>query len=281
MEFLSLITTPSYAPGAVCLAQSLALCGSKATLRVIATTKETELALLQEFANCASEVRFKVELIETKLPEHEGDNPTHGAKGASLSVDAPRRILFGKDCKPFILLDADLLAVQNPDRFLQFNDDNTQMRATANFRIKKQCFGPVTGNFNAGVMVVPKPECADGEMLESLVAEATEEDTEELLLNRIFRNRWSELPYGLNVPKRVMHHAPEVWNSLLDGGELVFVHYMGAKPWQLDLTKRAGADWEAERPAYLELEKLWWKVSRGEIKAVNDGGNILKHVPRG
>ena len=40
---------------------------------------------------------------------------------------------------------------------------------------------------------------------------------------------------------------------------------MGAKPWVHDAAVRATSDWEAELPAYKELESFWWSIRRGEV----------------
>ena len=88
-----------------------------------------------------------------------------------------------------------------------------------------------------------------------------------------------ELSHGLNVPKRVLHYAPAVWQRLILSQRLVFVHYMGAKPWMpTGSPARLRADWEPDRPAYAALEELWWRVRRGQVAArphdvcVGDGG---------
>lgn len=279
VEYLCLVTTPSYAPGAVCLAQSLLLVGSAATLRVVATTLDTVAALELVASQCPRpQPRLVIEYRPIPLPAALAGEPTHGAKGASLWVDAPRRALFTQGAQPFVLLDADLIAVRNPDAFLQLVPGQDTISCSANFRVKKRCFGPVTGNFNAGVMVVPSPKAEDGDALAQLVQHAGKDDTEELLLNRLFQSRWTPLPNGLNVPKRVLYHAPETWNRLLANDELVFVHYMGAKPWMRDAAKRVGADWEADRPEYLALEQVWWKIHRGEIVP---GEDVVGHLPIG
>jgi hypothetical protein len=259
LEYLCLVTTPSYAPGAVCLAQSLALVGSRATLRVIATSEAAAAALWREAAASPGPkpppLVVDLQLTELPPPPPGGSTAaadsggTHGSKGAYLSVDAPRRALWSQG-KPFALLDADLLAVQNPDPFLAplvlasagLGEKMSMaaagdLWAVANFRLKKRCFGGADGNFNAGVLLVPQPQHCDGEVLSAMVAAAAARgdpnETEELLLNRVFTSgRWHCLPRGLNVPKRVAHHAPALWKDMVVNKELVFVHYMGAKPWQ-------------------------------------------------
>ena len=59
-----------------------------------------------------------------------------------------------------------------------------------------------------------------------------------------------------NTPKRIMHHAPLLWKKMVENKEIYFLHYMGAKPWMLDVNKRQGADWESENLTYKVLEKV-------------------------
>jgi hypothetical protein len=129
------------------------------------------------------------------------------------------------------------------------------------------------------MMVVPHPRTADGQNLQALVDGAGGDDTEELLMNKLFRGRCTSLKHGYNVPKRVMHWAPTLWNRMVEQREIVFLHYMGAKPWMADLEKRRGADWESERPSYKVLEKVWWRVRRGEL-AVGPDGTLHGALPR-
>ena len=52
---------------------------------------------------------------------------------------------------------------------------------------------------------------------------------------------------------------------------LIHEWHAGAKPWTACPERRKGSDWEAERPSYHTLEKVWWKVRRGELKPAVDG----------
>ena len=225
------------------------------------------------------------------LPNANENGATHNGSGATLAVDAPRRCLFHDKREGWILLDADLIAVSNPDSLFDVLESEPgrvngagqppiDMYASANFRLKKKKFGCVAGggNFNAGMMVVPRPRTIDGEGLQSLVDAASEDDTEELLMNKLFRGRCSQLKDGYNVPKRVMHWAPALWNRMVRRREIVFLHYMGAKPWMEDLEKRKGADWESERPSYHLLERVWWRLRRGALE-VDDDGSLHGSLP--
>jgi len=296
--FLCFVTNGGYAPGAVCLAQSLLLVGSCARLRVIATSIEARDALLHELESSPTPLPPPMDVIleETTLPSFDDngsdEKKTHNGSGATLAVDAPRRCLFDDKREGWILLDADLVCISNPDSLFDILDqkqnknieEGADIYASANFRMKKKAFGSIEdgGNFNAGMMVVPKPKTTDGDALQQLVNNATDEDTEELLLNTLFKGRCSSLKVGYNVPKRVFHHAPLIWKDLVENKEIIFLHYMGCKPWMTDIKKRIGADWESEMPAYKILEIFWWKVKRDDILCDDDGtlhGSLPLEVP--
>ncbi len=101
-EFICLVTTSTYAPGAVCLAQSLALVGSRAHLRVIATNEAAAEAVSIEYKKCTIPPPLILDLRETKLPDAiaSENGRTHGSKGAVLSVDGKPRLLY-KICLSF------------------------------------------------------------------------------------------------------------------------------------------------------------------------------------
>ena len=53
---------------------------------------------------------------------------------------------------------------------------------------------------------------------------------------------------------------------------MVFLHFMGAKPWMTNPAERQGADWEESngtRSEYAELEQVWWQCRRGEITEIH------------
>ena len=277
--WLTMVTTASYAPGVVALALSLESVRSRGRLRALATSVAAYEALLEEAAKPPSPVHLDVELFEVELPEADPAAPTHHGRGATFAVDMPRRALWsqrgGLALQGFALLDCDMVALQNPDMLLdvlQAQSASTDVLAVPSFRIKQRAFGSSSagGGFNAGVMVVPRTCPADGERLAALVASPPRvDDTEESLLNEVFRTRWKELPRGYNCPKRVRAHAPELWRHILQGGELVFLHFLGAKPWMLDPCQRRAADWEEGNEAYAPLEQLWWRIRSGETVDLN------------
>lgn len=257
-----MVTTASYAPGVVALALSLEAAGSRGRLRALATNKAALDALLLEAAVPPRPTRLDIELFEVQLPEAAPGAPTHHGRGATFAVDMPRRELWSRGWHGFVLLDSDMVALQNPDLLLdalQESGASSELLAVPAFRLKQRAFGSSSsgGGFNAGVMVVPRTSPADSEQLAALVASPPRvEDTEESLLNEVFRGRWAELPRGYNCPKRVRAHAPQLWRQMLQGGELVFLHFLGAKPWMCDEQQRRAADWEEANPAYAALEQL-------------------------
>ena len=89
-SFLCFVTNSGYAPGAVCLAQSLALVGSRARLRVIATSIDARDALISEIARSPPpEPPIDIVLEETMLPNANENGAAHNGSGATLAADAP------------------------------------------------------------------------------------------------------------------------------------------------------------------------------------------------
>jgi lipopolysaccharide biosynthesis glycosyltransferase len=222
--------------------------------------------LAEASAAGAAPTNLDVELMATALPPGEGA-ATHGGRGATLAVDAPRRAVWARG-EPFVLLDCDMIALQNPDALLDALGapaPDGDVLAVPAFRLKRRAFGSARagGGFNAGVLVVRAPSATDADALAALVARARTDDTEESLLNELFAGRWAELPRGFNVVKRVRAHAPALWAELVARREIVFLHFIGAKPWMHDAAARAGADWEAERAEYAGLERAWARVRAG------------------
>ena len=96
-------------------------------------------------------------------------------------------------------------------------------------------------------------------------------DTEEKLLNEVFRSRWRPLPVNYNCQKRAVKLAPAVWNDIRNSAmKIKVIHYVGGKPWQSAEEIRR-LDWEgssAESMApYEKLFQLWHAVRRGEISS--------------
>ena len=283
-HWTTLITTVDYAPGVLCLAHSLLLVKSRANLLCYVTTPEVKAAIENTAISSGKGVyptNLLVEILDQSLYDITFDEDI--ARDPSLFIDAPRRFLFLKQ-QPFIFLDSDMIATQNFDDLLDMLDNeryiNDDIIAVANFRNKKKGYGDETGNFNAGMMVVPQPKLQDYEVMVKILAGGYN-DTEEKLLNDIFRNRWKALPIGYNCQKRAFKLAPTVWNSIADTAPgIKIVHYVGGKPWQSAEDIRR-LDWEGSSEEsmapYDELFRLWHRVYSGEVTSAEE---LLAAVPR-
>lgn len=329
-DFITIVTTTSYAPGIICLAQSLLLVGSTSCLVALCRDDIVAASVREEslrYDMCApSNLIVKVGMgfgmeDESKVGEQnvadEKERPTHGAKGALLHVDAPRRALWRhySGTAGFVLLDADLIAMQCPDELFDlltptvpihvptsapasatatapvyvpaptpaFAPASPALHAVASFRLKKNkmAFGTFPScNFNSGVIAVPYPSMHDARALEALVQSTPKDSdvTEEQLMNTLFRGRWAPLAPKYNVPKRIAHHAPDMFATMLEE-DVTFLHYMGAKPWMLEEKSRLGSDWEANREVYVSvLEKFWWKLRLGELVLSSDGPSLCMQL---
>ena len=89
-------------------------------------------------------------------------------------------------------------------------------------------------------------------------------DTEEKMLNEVFRGRWKALNLCYNAQKRAFKYSPSIWNQMRHDG-IRIVHFVGAKPWQ-SLEEMKRQDWEVELggeasvKVYAPLFSLWRKV---------------------
>jgi hypothetical protein len=277
MHWTTLITTTDYASGVICLAHSLEIVKSKAELLCYVSSEAVKVVIEQVALNNGRRVyptNLRVEVLSGSL--YDDVFSTDLQRDHSEFIDAPRRFLFLQGT-PFIFLDADMIITQNIDDLFDLlvpgSASTSDIIAVPNFRNKKKGYGDAKGNFNAGMMVVPNPRIADyQEMIR--VLNAGYNDTEEKLLNQIFRDRWTALPIGYNCQKRAFKMAPHVWNNIRDTAPgIKVVHYVGGKPWQSAEEIRR-LDWEGSSEEamapYGPLFELWHQVYRGEIVTAED-----------
>lgn len=283
-HWTTLITTPDYADGLLCLAYSLLIVKSRASLICYVPSREIQLAI-----ETAAGLRYPVNLIIRMLPSFLYDDVFNKdlSRDVNQFIDAPRRFLFLQGT-PFIFLDSDMVATQNFDELLDYIDDSQSLNsfsnydiiAVPNFRNKKKGYGGESGNFNAGMMIVPNPQKADYDQMIQVLS-AGYNDTEEKLLNDVFRNRWKALPIGYNCQKRTFKFAPAVWNEVhASETGIKIVHYVGGKPWQSAEDIRR-LDWEGSSSEsmapYNALFQLWHKLRRGDILLPEQ---LLDAIPR-
>jgi len=271
----TLITTPDYAQGLLCLAYSLLLVQSKANLLcyVPSETMRAAIVATAEKNSAWGYPNLIIEVLSGSLYDEIFNKDL--SRDASMFIDAPRRFLFRQE-QPFIFLDADMIATQNFDELLEYiqPQSNTCLNldgitAVPNFRNKKKGYGDSSGNFNAGMMIVPKPSLADYNLMMEIL-EKGYNDTEEKLINEVFRNRWHALPVGFNCQKRAYKLAPTVWNDIhASTTGIRIIHYVGGKPWQ-SVEELLRLDYEAVSPEamapYQPIFDLWHDVYEGRIR---------------
>jgi len=282
----TLITTPDYAQGLLCLAYSLQLVQSKANLLCYVPSEAMRSAIIGTAEkNTAGGYpgNLIIEVLAGGLYDEVFDKDL--SRDASLFIDAPRRFLFRQE-KPFIFLDADMIATQNFDELLEYINPTPDTKlnlegitAVPNFRNKKKGYGGASGNFNAGMMIVPKPSLSDYNlMMEILQREYN--DTEEKLINEVFRERWHALPIGYNCQKRAFKLAPSVWNDIHTSETGIrIIHYVGGKPWQ-SVEELRRLDYEAvsveAMVPYQPLFAVWHSIFEGHIRTRDE---LLAAIP--
>lgn len=287
MTWTTLITTSDYAEGVICLAISLVLVKSRANLLCYVTTEYIKeviiLKSLQQPGYILS--NLIIEIVPSFL--YDDVFCVDISRDPSSFIDAPRRFLF-KLGKPFIFLDADMIALQNFDELLDKIDDDIDndgfIYAVPNFRNKKKAYGSTSGNFNAGLMIVPRPLLSDYNMAINMLMN-NYNDTEEKLLNEVFRNRWKGLSIGYNCQKRSYKLAPKIWNEIKESKlGIKIIHFVGGKPWQsAETIKRL--DWEGyseeSMAPYHKLFELWHLIYDNKI-TINEAdinNSIAKYIP--
>ncbi len=274
----TLITTADYAEGVICLALSLTLVKSKAPLLCYVPSEEVATAILNSTMRSSGHALDN--LLIKRLPKTAFDEIflKDVDRDPSLFIDASRRFLFLEE-KPFIFLDSDMIATQNFDELLDLlttsnEQTDVAMYCVVNFRNKQKKYGTSFGNFNAGMMVVPKPQIKDYNTMMDMLRPGYN-DTEEKMLNEVFRNsenniRWNPLEIGYNCQKRAFKLAPHVWNAVHSSEMgIKIVHYVGGKPWQ-SAEELQRLDWEAKvspeaMVSYEPLFQLWRNVRNGTI----------------
>jgi alpha-N-acetylglucosamine transferase len=280
MNWTTLITTADYACGVVCLARSLELVKSRAKLICYVTSSDVQTAVLSQ-----RPVPQNLLVSVLSADMHDDVLAADLTRDHSQFIDATRRFLFLRG-DPFVFLDSDMIVTSNIDDLLDMcTNGNTQGKeiiAVPNFRNKKKGYGDESGNFNAGMMVVPGPKLSDyHEIMRVLTAGYN--DTEEKLLNLVFKGRWRALPIGYNCQKRAFKLAPLVWNDiLLRPPGVKIVHYVGGKPWQSAEELRR-LDWEASSEEamqrYQPLFELWHKVFCGEFGSAEELAAAVPEAP--
>ena len=269
----TIVTTESYVIGAIVLAKSLQIQASEYALRIFVTNDSLE-ASIKDAATAHGLDLSKI--LTTQLPTDNffnGDTSEKTKNGKF--IDCPRRELY-KFRSGFVYLDCDMIIVRPIDNLMSLLREKPasasaplHCHAVPNYRNKKKSFTGNDGNFNAGVMVCPPPP--SGEDIYALACEILSDknfdDTEEKLLNMIYKNRWLALDIGWNLQKRCYHLSPSVWDTYLPTTKII--HFVGGKPWQTAAHIRE-IDWESDvEEKYGKIFDFWRWLKSVDVKNVN------------
>lgn len=293
-RFTTFITTVSYVPGVVCLAKSLHLFQVPLPVLVVYTNKDVKVELeklpivniieIKLLPSTDTGISIKDDDSNQRIPE----SFTHNGVGALLHVDSPRRILF-KLGNPFIYLDADLLCVNNPvpafaNIFKELKQCNKTLAACTAFRLKKKKYNETNEKgFNAGVIVClgcseednTKIDLEIERAMKITMSDPRNATTEERILSDVFKRRYLVLDPKFNLIKRVFKYNPILWDDIVKQDAL-FVHYMGAKPWQSSIDEKKLCDWDYA--GYDKLEEFWHMVYNNKFSTGEDLKNTFTEL---
>ena len=167
-QFVTFVTTASYAEGAVALALSLRAFNVPDPVLEVHASESAAVALSSASSTLPPSAIRVVRLVEKLDTRPSPGTSTHNGKGARLEYDAPRRSLLA-GTRPYVYLDADVLCVAPPlpaleqefarlalanERAVSAGQPGFAFAACPPFRLKRKAYGE--GNeagFNAGVML--------------------------------------------------------------------------------------------------------------------------------
>ena len=259
--YVTLVTNPDYARGALALARSLRAVGSRWPLVVLATARAQGEPGLEALAaeGCrivpttlpalspAFKQRHAAGNLHAKAPFTKGTKPRfhdpldNFCKLALWRLAEYRRVVF---------LDADTLVVKNIDKLFgypEFCGAPNLYETLADMH-----------RLNSGVFVAAPNAATFEAMLAKLDAPgAFWRRTDQTFLEHWFPD-WHGLPYTCNALQYLYFNLPALWRW----ESIRVIHYQYEKPWQADHPKA-----EALRP----LIDLW--------RTVYDGGPIPERLP--
>jgi len=233
-SYVTLVTNPDYALGALALARSLIMCDSRWPLTVLAVRDVDRLEAL-EALDC--EVRFVEPLpVSDGFRRRHSREAQHGAapftKGNKplfhdpLDNFAKLRLWELEQFEKVIFLDADTLVTRNMDRLFGY----PEFAAAPNLYESLADFD----RLNSGVFVAQPSQRTYEAMLQSLVEPgAFWRRTDQTFLEAYFPE-WHGLPYIYNTLQYVWFNLPKLW----DWQRIYLIHYQYEKPWEENNPKR-------------------------------------------
>lgn len=233
--YVTLVTNADYAMGALALARSLKLTGTRADIVVLHTggvlkrdlaplealgikLKEAELLATSDAFN----QRHARANIHGKNPFTKGRKPTFHTP---LDNFVKLRLWQMTEYEKVVFIDADALALKNIDRLF----DYPEFCAAPNVYERMSDFH----RLNSGVFVAKPSEDTFAAMMEKLDAPETFwKRTDQTFLETFFPN-WHGLPVFCNMLQYVWFNLPEIW----DWRSISVLHYQYEKPWETDHPK--------------------------------------------
>tara|TARA_R110002020_G_scaffold316361_10_gene531575 strand:- start:12754 stop:13659 length:906 start_codon:yes stop_codon:yes gene_type:complete len=230
--FVTLVTNPDYAMGAVALVRSISLTGSSADIAVLHTggVGGTDLAPLKDLG---------CRLIEVDhLPLSDAFNQRHArgnlhaaapfAKGRKPAFHSPLdnfcklRLWQLGEYETCVFIDADALVLRNIDKLF----DYPEFSAAPNVYESLEDFK----RLNSGVFVAHPSTATFASMLERLDRpEVFWRRTDQTFLETFFPD-WHGLPVTMNMLQYVWFNLPDLW----DWKQIGVLHYQYEKPWEKD-----------------------------------------------
>lgn len=233
--YVTLVTNADYAMGALALARSLTLTGSKADIVVLHTggVDGAYLAPLDELGCRLIEVDH-LDLSDDFNQRHARGN-LHAAapfaKGRKPEFHSPLdnfcklRLWQLIEYEKCVFIDADALVLRNIDRLF----DYPEFSAAPNVYESLEDFK----RLNSGVFVARPSDATFAAMLERLdQPDVFWRRTDQTFLENFFAD-WHGLPVYMNMLQYVWFNLPELW----DWSQIGVLHYQYEKPWEANHPK--------------------------------------------
>jgi alpha-N-acetylglucosamine transferase len=233
--YVTLVTNADYAMGALALARSIQLSGTRADIVVLHTGGVADAALvpLSELG-CRL---IRTELLDTSdaFNERHARNKLHAnapfTKGRKPAFHSPLdnfcklRLWQLTEYQACVFIDADALVLRNIDKLF----DYPEFSAAPNVYETLRDFH----RMNSGVFVARPSADTFAAMLKMLdQPEAFWRRTDQTFLEAFFPD-WHGLPVTMNMLQYVWFNLPDLW----DWKQIGVLHYQYEKPWEKDHPK--------------------------------------------
>jgi len=235
--YVTLVTNADYAMGALALARSIELSGTRADIVVLHTGGVTDEALAP-LADLGCRL-IRTDLLDTSdaFNERHARGKLHAnapfTKGRKPAFHSPLdnfcklRLWQLTEYQACVFIDADALVLRNIDKLF----DYPEFSAAPNVYETLKDFH----RLNSGVFVARPSAETFGSMLKMLdQPEAFWRRTDQTFLETFFPD-WHGLPVYMNMLQYVWFNLPDLW----DWKQIGVLHYQYEKPWEKDHPRSA------------------------------------------